>query len=187
MLFDCYASMTQMSSLVYAEHMNCDYNHALNDADLFDTINSLLARNLIHLIGNSGNSKAPIYSLTASGGKLWELERRPNWNRYVSTSQKLLGSFLVGSIVATCVTELVGRQCLGSMFASGLITPIRSIRTRQLSEKRLVPWKTFPSIYAVRCRTSDDGRDLLSSVESEVYDSSRCWWRSIDELLTLPS
>ncbi len=31
---------------------------------------------------------------------------------------KLLGTFSAGSIVAFCVDEIVGRQCLGAMFAS---------------------------------------------------------------------
>ncbi len=186
MLFDCNASTTQMSSSVYANHMNCAYNHSLDDTGLADTIDSLLSRNLIHPIGNSVNTTGPAYSLTESGGELWERERRPEWMRYVTTSQKELGNFPIGSIVAMCADELIGRQCLGAMFASGLITPASSIRTRALYDKRLVPWKKFPSVYALRCRTSDNINHWPKPVEWDVYESSRCWWRTIGELLGLP-
>lgn len=185
MLFDCNAGIAQMSASVYAEHMNCEYNHSLDDAGLSDTIGSLLSRDLIRRVGNSSNSTDPIYSLTESGGNFWELERRPDWNHYVTTSQKELGTFSTGSIVALCVNESVGRKCLGAMFASGLIAPTGSIRSRSLYDKRVVPWKSFPSIYALRCRTADDVHHGPKPIEWNAYHSSRCWWRSIDELLSL--
>lgn len=185
MMFDFNASETQLSSSVYAQHMNCGYNHSLDDVALGHTIDSLLDRNLIHLIGNSVDSTDIIYSLTESGGKLWEIERQPDWQRFITTSQTMIGSNSTGSIVALCVDEQIGRQCLGAMFASGLITPTGSIRGRELSNKRLVPWKSFPSVIALRCRTSDNVNHLPKPVEWNVYNASRCWWRSIDELLSL--
>ena len=185
MLFDCNAGVSQMSSSVYAIHMNCAYNHSLDDSDLSSTIDSLLSRSLIHLCGNSASSTEPVYSLTESGGELWELERRPDWTRYVRTSQKELGSFPAGSIVVFCADESVGRQCLGAMFASGLITPAGSIRTRPLCNKRLVSWKTLSTAFALRCQTSDNIHNSPKTVEWDVYESSRCWWRSIGELLSL--
>ena len=185
MLFDCNASLAQLSGSAYAIHMNCEYNHLLGDDELSDVIDSLLSRNLIRLVGNSANSLVPIYSLTESGGELWELERRPLWNRYVATSQNELGAFSAGSIVALCVDESVGRKCLGAMFASGLIAPTGAIRSRILYDRRILPWKSFPSVYALRCRTSDSVPHGPKPVEWDVYHSSRCWWRSIDELLSL--
>lgn len=185
MLFDCSARPDQLSASAYAIHMNCDYTHSLNDRELSDALCSLLSRCLVRVVGNSANSNAPTYSLTETGGALWELERQPNWNQYVTTSQKQLGTFSTGSIVALCVDEIVGRQCLGAMFASGLITPAGSIRSRMLYDKRIVPWKWFPSIFALRCKTSDSIHDARESVKWYAYQSSRCWWRSIDELLSL--
>jgi hypothetical protein len=185
MLFDCNASADQLSASVYGIHMNCEYNHSLDDGELSETIASLLSRNLIRPVGKSANSPAIVYSLNESGGKLWELERRPAWNHYVTTSQKELGTFSAGSIVALCVDESVGRKCLGAMFASGLIKPTGSIRSRSLYDKRIVPWKSFPLVMALRCRTSDNVHHGPKPIEWDAYHSSRCWWRSIDELLTL--
>jgi hypothetical protein len=143
MLFDSNATAAQMSSTNYPCHMNCGYNHSLSDADLSCTIDSLLSRNLIRLIGNSSDSTAPIYSLTESGGERWEVERRPDWNRYVTTLQSGPGTHLMGSIVALCVEEAAGRKCLGAMFAAGRITPNGLIRCRWTCDKRILPWKTF--------------------------------------------
>jgi len=187
MLFDRNARTDQLSASAYAIHMNCDYSHSLNDDELSAAICSLLSRNLVRFVGNSANSHAPTYSLTEAGGALWELERKPNWKQYVTTSQKQLGTFSTGSIVAFCVDEIVGRKCLGAMFASGLITPAGAIRSRSLCDKRLVPWKLFPSVYALRCQTTDSVHDAPKSVEWDAYHSSRCWWRSIGELLSLYS
>jgi hypothetical protein len=183
-MFDCNASATQMSSSVYAEHMNCDYNHSLDDTSLRQTIDSLVSRNLISAIGNSASSNDRRYVLTEYGGELWELERRPDWQRYVTTTRKL-GNSRSGSIVAICADELIGRKCLGAMFASGLITPTSMICCRELPAKRLIPWKTFPALLALRCRTSDNVHHWPKPIDWDVYESSRCWWRTIRELLTL--
>lgn len=185
MLFDCSASVSQMSSSVYAEQMNCDYNHSLDDIELQSVIDSLHSRNLIHPIGNTVNSVETAFTLTESGGELWERERQPDWQCYVTTSQKELGSFPTGSIIALCIDEQIARKCLGAMFASGLITANGPIRTRELYDKRLVPWKSFPSVYAARCQTSDNIHHPPKPIEWCVYESSRCWWCSIGELLTL--
>lgn len=185
MLFDCNASEPQMSSSVYAEHMNCEYNHSLDDVSLRQTIDSLIDRNLLHMIGNSVNATDTAYSLTESGGEMWELERQPDWTRYVTTSQNIIGHNPTGSLRVLCNDEQIGRQCIGAMFASGLITPASSIRSRVLCNKRLVPWKSFPVIHALRCRTSDNVDQWPKPVEWDAYNSSRCWWRSIDELLSL--
>ncbi|MEM9942277.1 MAG: hypothetical protein AAF939_11985 [Planctomycetota bacterium] len=101
MLFDSNASVAQLSSSVYPIHMNCKHNHSLDDGELSNTIDSLLSRQLIRSVGNSAKSQCTIYSLTESGGLLWERERQPNWSQYVNTSirhdvTKGTGDFLIG-------------------------------------------------------------------------------------------
>ena len=185
MLFDCNASAKQMSSSTYPVHMNCEYNHSLDDVSLGHAIDSLIDRNLLRMTGNSAKSTDTVYSLTESGGEMWELARQPNWMRYVTTSQNIIGHNPTGSLVVLCTDEQIGRQCIGAMFASGLITPVSSIRLRDLHNKRLVPWKSFPLINALRCRTSDNVDHWQKPVDWDAYHFSRCWWRSIDELLSL--
>ena len=184
-MFDSNASASQMASTVYAEHMNCGYSHSLDDDGLRATIDSLLSRNLIQAIGSSVNTTEPRFSLTESGGEIWELERQPDWQRYVTTSQRELGNFPTGSIVAFCADQHIGRRCLGAMFASGLITPAGPIRTREIYNKRLLPWKSFSSGYALQCRTSDNVNQWPKPIEWDVYESSRCWWQTVSELQAL--
>lgn len=171
-----------MSLSVYPEQMNCDYCHSLDDAALQRTIDSLLTRRLIRSIGSSTETR---YSLTEAGGQMWEAERRPDWDRFVTMSQKELGNFQSGSVVAFCTKELIGRGFLGGMFASGLITPVSSIRKRQVYNKRLLPWKKFPTVFVLRCRTSDHVAHFPKNVDWETYESTRCWWRTIHESETL--
>ncbi|MEO1527243.1 MAG: hypothetical protein AAFX06_17525 [Planctomycetota bacterium] len=185
MLFDRNARGDQLSSAVYELHMNCGYNHSLDDDQLLETLSSLRSRNVLRLIGNTSTTETPVYSLTESGGGLWEQERRPDWRAFVTTLQRELGVFASGSIIAYCVDEQVGRRCLGAMFSSGMITPAGPIRTRRFENRRGLPWKMFPKLVALRCKTLDDIRHGPKPVEWDVFESSRCWWRSVDELLTL--
>ncbi len=184
-MFDGNASVSQLSSTVYSQHLNCAYTHALNDAELRETLNSLLLRNLIVPIGDTVKETETRYALTESGGRMWELERKPDWRRYVTALQKELGMFSTGSITIFCLDHYTGRKCLGAMFAAGMITPGGPIRTRSMFDKRLLPWKNFSYVHALRCRTLDDVRNSPRTIEWGVYETSRSWWRSIGELIAL--
>ncbi len=184
-MFDGNASASQLCSTVYSLHLNCDYSHSLDDTALLETLNSLLSRRLIVLSGAPPNSDETRYALSDEGGRLWDLERKPNWERYVSTAQKQLGMFPNGSITVFCLDQHLGRKCLGAMFAAGMVTPCGPIRTRSMFDKRLLPWKNFSHVYVLRCRTLDDVRSSPRPIEWDIYESSRLWWRSIGELVTL--
>lgn len=184
-MFDGDASASQLSSTVYSQHLNCAYCHALDDVELRETLNLLLARKLIVPIVDSLNSSETRYALTEEGGRMWEVERQPDWHRYISTHQKELGMFPTGSISAVCLNQNMGRKCLGAMFAAGMITPGGPIRTRSIFDKCLLPWKNFRHVYVLRCRTLDDVRRSPKSIEWDVYETSRSWWRTIGELITL--
>lgn len=186
-MFDGGVSRSQMKSSVYPIFMNCRYTHSLDDIELLGVIESLQARELIQVTGNSnrGNSnedKDPVFTLTESGGVQWELERKPNWNRFIVSGQKLLGVFPTGSIRILCTEERLGRQYLGALFASGMITPSSSIKTRAMYNLRLVPWKSFPFAVALRCRTSDSVHHLPKTDFTDAYEAVRSWWVSLDEL-----
>ncbi len=185
MMFDGNASASQLSSNVYSLHLNCLYSHSLDDAELHETLNSLLSRKLIVPIGDPLKSNETRYALTEKGGRMWELERKPDWQRYVSTLQKELGMFPTGSITVFCLNRDTGRKCLGAMFAAGMITPGGPIRTRSTFDKRLMPWKNFSHVHVLRCRTLDNVRSSPRPIEWDVYELTRSWWRSIGELIAL--
>lgn len=184
-MFDGGVSRSLMTSSVYPIHMNCQYNHSLNDDQLVSTVDSLLSRNLIQQTGNSIGSDNPVLTLTEAGGEQWELERQPDWDRFLTISHKQLGCFPTGSIRVLCHDAEIGLKCFGAMFASGTITPTSPIRCRELYGVHLVPWKSFPMVFALRCRTSDSIHHLpkrSSLPDVDVYEAIRCWWQSLDEL-----
>lgn len=126
-----------------------------------------------------------IYTLTEVGGHLWELERCPDWDRYVISSQRLLGNSQRGMIRIVCPSEVIGRLCLGAMFASDMITPVGRIKVRNIWNARLLPWKLFRRAAILRCQTKDHANDTKATMRWEVYEAKRCWWRTIAELDTL--
>jgi hypothetical protein len=191
-LFDKSLSFHHLRIEDYSFHMNCLYSHSLNDADLELALTSLVARGFLNCrVGKiwrmetrdyvNGN----IYSMTESGGHLWELERLPDWDRYLSEWQWLLGSGDRGMIRIVCPTEEVGRLCLGAMFAAGLIAPIGRVRVRNIWDAKLLPWKTFGRVKSIRCKTSDSLNDAMFPAHWDVYNAGRCWWRDIGELDSL--
>ncbi len=181
-----------MRAEAYSIHMNCSYSHGLDDTALESTLSKLIRQELLTCkVGRIWMAEkrkcvdGKIYTLTDAGGRLWELERCPDWHRYVISSQRLLGNSSRGMIRVACVSEMVGRLCLGAMFASNLITPISRIKVRYIWNTRLQPWKTFERAAILRCQTNDHVNDTKAAVLWDVYQSKRCWWRTIAELDTL--
>jgi hypothetical protein len=191
-LFDKNLSFHHLRIEHYSFHMNCLYSHSLNDADLELTLASLVARGLLNCkvgkiwrIETREYVDGKIYALTESGGHLWELERLPDWDRYLTTSQWMLGTNNRGMIRIVCPNEEIGRLCMGAMFAAGLIAPIGRIRVRNIWDAMLLPWKTFGKVKSIRCKTSDNANDAMFPSLWNVYNARRCWWRDIAELDTL--
>ena len=192
LLFDKSAHFDQMRTEVYSLHMNCSYSHGLNDADLEMKLASLAARRLISCkVGKIWRVdireyvEGEIYTMTDSGGHLWELERLPDWDRYITSCQWMLGTGNRGMIRILCPTEETGRLCMGAMFAAGLIAPIGRIRVRNIWDAMLLPWKTFARVTSIRCKTNDNVNDAMFPSHWDVYNARRCWWRDIAELDSL--
>lgn len=97
-LFDQSLSFHHLRIEDYSFHMNCLYSHSLTDADLELTLASLVARGFLNCrVGKIWRMETrnyvdgKIYTMTDSGGHLWELARRPDWDRYVATCRWMLG------------------------------------------------------------------------------------------------
>ena len=193
-LFDNSLSFHHLRIEEYSSHMNCLYSHGLSDADLELTLASLVFRGLLNCkdgkiwrVESRDYVDGKTYTLTNAGGKLWELERRPDWNRYLVTCQWQLSTNSRGMIRIVCPTEDIGRLCMGAMFAAGLITPAGRIRVRNIWDAQLLPWRTFKQVTSIRCKISDNVNDAMFPTHWGVYNAKRCWWRDIAELDSLES
>jgi hypothetical protein len=191
-LFDMRLAFHHLRIEDYSFHMNCLYSHSLDDSDLELTLASLVSRGFLRChvgkvwrVETRDYVDGKIYSMTESGGHLWELERLPDWDRYLATRQWMLGTSNRGMMRIVCPNEEVGRLCMGAMFAAGLIAPIGRIRVRNIWNARLLPWKTFGKVKSIRCKTSDNIHDAMFPILWDVYNAKRCWWRDIAELDSL--
>ena len=191
-LFDKTLAFHHLRMVDYSFHMNCPYSHGLDDQALQSTLTSLVVRGLIqHKTGplwrieTRSYVKGDLYAMTEAGGKLWELERLPDWNRFLRTDHWQLGANSRGMMRIVCAEESTARMCIGAMFASGLISPIGRVRVRTIWNARLLPWKSFSRVQSIRCKTNDNVHDSTTATDWNVYNGMRCWWRDIHELESL--
>lgn len=188
-LFDKSCTQAHLTMDNYSVHMNCEYSHGLDDKELSEALASLCGRGLLHSqgqpicsIGDQSYKLEQLYTMTEAGGALWEKEREPQWERFVSTSKWQLGVNCRGMMRIIAISEDIGRLCMGTMFAAGQILPASRIRVRTLWDARLLPWKTFPRVHSIRCKISDNLADEVLPKNWNFYNSGRCWWRDIEEL-----
>ncbi len=193
-LFDTSPSFRHLRIDDYSFHMNCRYSHGLSDPNLERTMASLIERGFVSSrIGKIWRldlqefEDGDIYTLTELGGSLWELERLPDCDKFLTTDQWERGTNCRGMMRIVCRSEEIGRRCLGSMFAAGLLSPMGRIRVRHLQSASLLPWKTFENVVSIRCKTNGNVHDGYIPVHWNVYNANRCWWRDIAELDSLGS
>jgi hypothetical protein len=191
-LFDQSLSCHHLRGENYSFHMNCLYSHGLDDAGLALTLTSLVDRGLLHCklgeiwrVETRDYAAGSIYTMTENGGVLWEVERCPDWNRFLVTSKWELGNNCRGMMRIVSPSEDIGRLCMGAMFAAGLISPLGRIRVRTIWDANLLPWKTFGRVNSIRCKINDNVNDAMFPSRWDVYNMSRCWWRDIAELDSL--
>ena len=186
-IFDCFQDATNLTSFAYPYQLNLPYTHSLDDKALAEFLASASASGLVwrKTAIHSGKSYE-YFSLSTEGGALWEQERLPNWERYVTTSQRELGLFPTGSQRICGANESICRQFAGALFGAGLVTPGGPIRTRTVCHVRLVPWRDFGRVCLLRFPTKDSVHDPLRYTDWDVYNSSRGGWRSLLEIQHYP-
>jgi hypothetical protein len=186
-IFDCFQDATNLTSFAYPYQLNLPYTHSLNDNELASFLAAALAAGLVWRKTNIHSGKQfEYFSLSSEGGALWEQERLPNWDRYITTSQRELGLFPTGSQRICGVNESVCRQFAGALFGAGLVTPTGPIRTRNAYNVRLVPWRNFERVCFLRFPTKDSVHDSLRYTDWNAYNSSRGGWRSLPEIQHYP-
>ena len=137
-----------LDSESYSLHMNVAYTHGLNSAQIDDVLKNLLERELI----TCRKTSHQIYTLTPRGGALWESERQPVWERYISEP----GSHNDKRLSVVTLNEALGRCYIGAMFSAGLIVPTTRIKCRPLKQCRFAPWKPVAGPYLLRVNIRRD-------------------------------
>lgn len=160
---------------VYSIHMNVAYTHSMSNNEMDHTIQSLLERKLIVNRIESPDS----FTLTPLGGSLWESERQPNWETYISDQ----GSHNEKRFTCVALNDTIGRLFIAGMFASGLIVPTSQIKCRAIYNYWLTPWKRMESAKLIRAEIR--GQEPIEFTDWDPYELGRVWWRSVSELDTI--
>jgi hypothetical protein len=166
---------------------NLPYSHSLDTVELERMIDVLLGLGLLYAQTEPFSLDPSIeYGLTEAGGRLWEFERQPRWDCYCQDwswrgTRKGESWLAVRSPLEQTAHSFVAVAAQCGVYRLDLAQLI----TKRYRFERLLPWKTFPEVYEVCTRLSDD--DEARAVDWECYERQRTWWRGMMELGGLPS
>jgi hypothetical protein len=117
------------------------------------------------------------YSLTPHGGKLWEAERTPIWDRYAT---ERYGEDASGrQTVSICALSANIRDDFWRIGNEARMwgNDVGRVRFWAISRHVLIPWKNFPRIYVAVALIR-----WCCDCDWSIYESRRTWWRNVEEL-----
>ncbi len=114
-----------------------------------------------------------------------EVERCPDWTRYVSTLYLEDSRNGYQQFVAASPNVDAARQCIGVLFAAGNITPLGRMRIRVRQSLRLLAWKVFPRCYRVSVPIRDHFSAMFVPNDWDFCSAYRTWWRDLSETIKL--
>jgi hypothetical protein len=187
-LFDTLFDVTQRVGALRREEfatLNLPYTHELDPPALDALVLRLAEAGLLRLRRASGRPDLGAWvTLTPAGGRLWELERAPEWARFCrdSSSPERPSGRWVLRIRASLAS--VAEAFLETARACGLYAPVMPRLSRRRLRARVVPWKPPESLIELRVllRSEDCSPGVIDWAQ---YEASRSWWRTIPELTTL--
>jgi hypothetical protein len=163
--------------LLRDEAFECQWNrrsHGLSDDSLKTTLLHLVSLGIIYEMQGYDET---FYRFTELGGRLWEAEREPKWNRYaIDTYGETFSCKPTITIVATdprIRDEFWSIGCDVGLFAySG-----GRRRTAAIRKHELIYWKTFEQIHVLVAIIDE------SCYETDwlAFDGHRTFWRSVHE------
>lgn len=180
-LFDSSDTFEALVKENYASWHNLPYTHTLEAAALRELIDKLIREGVI-TSRVWGPGYRLFYTLTEAGGKLWELERAPDWERYCTDSSTVDDNgnwtLSIESPLLTTAKEFVdcARHCLLYRFHPDEM----STTTRTEAKISTVEWKVFPTVGALSVRTYP--LPEANHADWNEYENRRTWWRGLVEL-----
>ena len=165
--------------------LNLPYAHDLDPVTLEAVVRRLAGTGLLRLQSAARRPDlGPRVELTPAGGRLWELERVPDWWRFCQVSSRPEGPRGVWVLRIRASLASVAEAYLEAAERCGLYSPAM----HRLSSRRVVacvvPWKRREPLVELQVPLLPD--DPAPAVVDWVrYESSRTWWQTIPELATL--
>ncbi|MEL6403200.1 MAG: hypothetical protein AAFR81_02445 [Chloroflexota bacterium] len=162
----------------YQDITDHSYTHTLSDAELTDTLASLVERGLVraYLYVYAETDDRRYFGLTPNGGALWELERKPNWERYCYTFLDDSSWLLESASLATA--QAYARWAHDAGWGAPSRDNLQVIEKRTY---RFLPWKDFEVVYTLQGQSLD----ATYKLDWEQYEQRRIWWQNLNELRSL--
>jgi hypothetical protein len=180
-LFDRDRTLHELRRTQYAETLGVSYTHNVALLQVEKFLADLVAMG--YMVRHDDESGGQRYGLTEEGGRLWEIERMPVWDKYVRDDTLAGPSGRDALVVVKSPSLDIAQNFLEAAVHAGIhsIDPM-SWQESTAENERLLPWKSFPLVYTVQ--------GLCASIQGrlswEVYEENRIWWRNIGELATMP-
>jgi hypothetical protein len=178
-MFDVFVPFHVLSREAYRIHMNVGYTHRLEDDELRRTLHGLQRRKLVRRKRGRGDW---CYGLTAHGGKMWTLERRPVWSKYVSAWVSSDDSGTEFWLEISSPSTKTAEAFLATATETRLYFPFGAVHQQHRGRSRLLYWKTFPRITLLKVRTNEVD---LPKTDWKRYAKERIWWRFVGEIQAL--
>lgn len=165
----------------YGSWHNLPYSHHLETGALQDLIDKLLGNEII-ISHSSGPDNRIFYGLTEAGGKLWELERVPDWERYcIDSSAPDENEHWVLQVESSSITTArafldCASDCRLYRFHQDDIRII-TLKNEKIST---IDWRMFPTVCSISVPT--DPLPNGNVTDWNEYESRRTWWRDLREL-----
>jgi hypothetical protein len=162
--------------------LNLPYSHNLDASELERAVRAFADAGRVRVTPNRRRPDlGPWIALTPAGGRLWELERRPDWDRFCIDFSRPEGSRGRWVLRIHSPLAAVAEQFLDAATACGLYAPMASRIARREVRARIVPWKPRQTLAEVRVPLRSVN-EPARPVDWRRYETLRTWWRSIPEL-----
>jgi DNA-binding MarR family transcriptional regulator len=164
---------------------NLPYTHDLDPAALDRAVRGLEQAGLVRLRPASRRPElGPWVQLTAAGGKLWELEREPDWAHFCQDSSAPEGHAGRWLLRIRSTDARVAEAFLETAITCGLYAGDVTRLGRGQVRSRVVPWQRRRALVELRLPLQE-AEPTVRLVDWATYEARRTWWRSIPELATL--
>ena len=191
-LFDTFAPINFLKCGDDFELMFNHPSHSLDVNRLKDTIERFVKNNLMRFKLNvfpKDDQIVTFIGLTEKGGDLWEKERLPIWDKFISDSSYDYKGFWELSVSSPSLETAkkfikIAQECKLYELMNPNDIEVDELRGSDLRD--LIPWKTFDKIYEIKSRLSDnDSTENGPETDWKLYRLKSLWWRDADELQRL--
>lgn len=180
-LFDRSDTFDSLVKENYASWHNLTYSHTLETDLLRELIDKLIQDRVITSYTSDENQKV-FYALTESGGKLWEVERVPDWERYCvdTSSPDENGNWIVSVESPSLTTAKAFIDCANDCSLYKFNQDDIRTTTRTQANISTIGWMTFATVCSIYVKA--DPLPKTNTTDWKQYERKRSWWRSLTEL-----